>query len=137
MIKHLYKKIIVSLVIILNLCYAKTINVDPPNWWTHFNDRKLELMVYGESIGKTETVKVFNDNKEIETQIVIEAIKKTDNYNYLFIELRLLDELIPKVISSLRSSGVFILESSPREFSIPPTRVKDYGDSQLTFWENN
>ena len=53
-------------------------------------------------------------------------------YNY-----ELLDELIPKVISSLRSPGVFILESSPREFSIPPTRVKDYGDSQLTFWENN
>ena len=95
MIKHLYKNIIESLVILLNLCYAKIINVDPPSWWTHFNDRKLELMVYGESIGKTETVKVFNDNKEIETQIVIEAIKKTDNYNYLFIELRLLDELIP------------------------------------------
>ena len=53
-------------------------------------------------------------------------------YNY-----ELLDELIPKVISALSSSGVFILESSPREFSIPPTRVKDYGDSQLTFWENN
>ena len=85
MIKRLYKEIIVSLVIILNLCYAKIINVDPPSWWTHFNDRKLELMVYGESIGKTETVKVFNDNKEIETQIVIKALKKTENPNYLLL----------------------------------------------------
>ena len=27
--------------------------VEPPNWWTHFNDRKLELMVYKEKIGNS------------------------------------------------------------------------------------
>ena len=74
-------------------------------------------------------------------QDVLRFLDPPGSYDIIFADppysYELLDELIPKVISSLRSSGVFILESSPREFSIPPTRVKDYGDSQLTFWENN
>ena len=36
----------------------------------------------------------------------------------------------------LNLDGHFILESSPREFSISPLRIKDYGDTQLTFWKN-
>ena len=48
-----------------------------------------------------------------------------------------LDKLPSKVISSLNSDGMFILESSPHEFSISPYRVKDYGDTQLTFWKKN
>lgn len=95
MIKYGFTQTIILIVLIFNFCSAEIINVDPPSWWTHFNDRTLELMVYGESIGKTETVTVFDDNKEIETQIVIEAIKKTENPNYLFIELNLLNDLIP------------------------------------------
>ena len=94
MIKYGFTQTIILIVLIFNFCSAEIINVDPPSWWTHFNDRTLELMVYGESIGNTETVTVFDDNKEIETQIVIEAIKKTENPNYLFIELNLLNDLI-------------------------------------------
>ena len=48
-----------------------------------------------------------------------------------------LDKLPSKVMSSLNSDGMFILESSPQEFSISPYRVKDYGDTQLTFWKKN
>jgi hypothetical protein len=70
MIKYGFNQTIMLVALIFNICSAEIINVDPPSWWTHFNDRTLELMVYGEGIGKTKTVKVFNDNKEIETQIV-------------------------------------------------------------------
>ena len=40
-----------------------------------------------------------------------------------------------KAINQINNNGLLILESSPREFSISPTRVKQYGDIQLTFWK--
>ena len=40
-----------------------------------------------------------------------------------------------KAINQINNNGLLILESSPREFSISPTRVKQYGDTQLTFWK--
>ena len=38
---------------ILNLKASENLKVEPPNWWTHFDDRKLELMVYKEKIGNS------------------------------------------------------------------------------------
>ena len=46
------------------------------------------------------------------------------------------DKFISLAISHLKENGVLILESSPLEFSISPQRVKEYGDTQLTFWNN-
>ena len=40
-----------------------------------------------------------------------------------------------KAINRINHNGFLILESSPREFSISPARVKQYGDTQLTFWK--
>ena len=63
--------------------------VEPPSWWTHFKDRKLEIMVYGHEIGKTKKVNVYNRYNKKEKTIQIISLKKTDNSNYLFIEMRL------------------------------------------------
>ena len=46
------------------------------------------------------------------------------------------NEFISLGISHLKENGVLILESSLQEFSISPHRVKEYGDTQLTFWRN-
>lgn len=46
------------------------------------------------------------------------------------------DLIIEKSLTHLKKDKFFILESSPREFSISPLRVKKYGDTQLTFWKN-
>jgi 16S rRNA G966 N2-methylase RsmD len=46
------------------------------------------------------------------------------------------DLVIKKSLTRLKEDKFFILESSPREFSISPSRVKLYGDTQLTFWRN-
>ena len=48
-----------------------------------------------------------------------------------------IDRLIPQAISCLNDDGIFILESSPQEYSISPYRVNEYGDTQLTFWKKN
>ncbi|MBC8344909.1 MAG: 16S rRNA (guanine(966)-N(2))-methyltransferase RsmD [Candidatus Marinimicrobia bacterium] len=43
--------------------------------------------------------------------------------------------LIESCINQLNENRFFILESSPRSYSISPARVKEYGDTQLTFWK--
>jgi 16S rRNA G966 N2-methylase RsmD len=47
-----------------------------------------------------------------------------------------LDLLIESCKTKLKKNRYFILESSPQSYSISPTRVKEYGDTQLTFWKN-
>ena len=68
-------------------------------------------------------------------------LKSNKSYDIIFADppydYQSLDKLPSKVISSLNSDGMFILESLPHEFSISPYRVKDHGDTQLTFWKKN
>jgi len=72
---------------------------------------------------------------------VFSFLESNKSYDIIFADppydYQSLDKLPSKVISSLNSDGMFILESSPQEFSISPYRVKDYGDTQLTFWKKN
>jgi len=74
---------------------------------------------------KEDVLSFLNSNKSYD------IIFADPPYNYQY-----LDELLTKVLSSLNPDGIFVLESSPHEFSISPFRVKDYGDTQLTFWKN-
>jgi len=43
--------------------------------------------------------------------------------------------LIESCINQLNENRFFILESSLQTYSIPPGRVKEYGDTQLSFWK--
>jgi N6-adenine-specific methylase len=45
------------------------------------------------------------------------------------------DLLIESCINQLNENRFFILESSLQTYSIPPVRVKEYGDTQLSFWK--
>ena len=67
-------------------------------------------------------------------------LQSNKSYDIIFADppydYQYLDELLTKVLSLLNPDGIFVLESSPHEFSISPFRVKDYGDTQLTFWKN-
>ena len=78
--------------------------VEPPFWWTHFKDRTLEIMVYGDKIGDTKKVSVYNRSNKKEKTIQIKSIKKTDNENYLFIEIEL-DKSIPAGEYKFKLSG--------------------------------
>ena len=69
----------------------------------------------------------------------LKFLNKCDNYDliladppYQFSETELVAK---KAINRINHNGFLILESSPREFSISPARVKQYGDTQLTFWK--
>jgi len=85
----------ILLMILVNGLIANNLKVEPPNWWTHFNDRRLELMVYGQNVGKTKNIEVLNRKSKKSNSINIVNLKKTDNPNYLWIDLELLQSLIP------------------------------------------
>ena len=63
--------------------YAQKIDrIEPPNWWVGMENNQLELLIYGKDISQF-TPSVDNNN------IQILDIKKTENKNYLFLNLDL------------------------------------------------
>ena len=64
---------------------SENIRVEPPFWWTHFDDKKLELMIHSTDVGKTKKVKILNDKNKKTGSIKLIDIKKTDNNDYLFL----------------------------------------------------
>ncbi len=68
-------------------------------------------------------------------------LKSCDSYDIIFADppyrFSYIDKLISGAIECLNPDGIFILESSPQEYSISPYRVNEYGDTQLTFWKKN
>ena len=74
---------------------------------------------------KQDALSFLNSNKSYD------IIFADPPYNY-----NLLNELTSKAFNRLNKDGIFVLESSPREFSTTPFKVKVYGDTQLTFWKN-
>ena len=71
---------------------------------------------------------------------VFKFLKSCDSFDYIFADppykFNEIDRLIPQAISCLNDDGIFILESSPQEYSISPNRVNEYGDTRLTFRKN-
>ena len=46
------------------------------------------------------------------------------------------EKFVSDAIDHLNKDGILILESSIKEYTISPDRIKEYGDTQLTFWRN-
>ena len=65
--------------------------VEPPFWWTGFRNHDLQLLVYGKDIGKTD-VSLDGNTKNLP---LLTGIHKPENPDYLFIDLRLTDKIIP------------------------------------------
>ena len=85
---------------------------------TSFNYPKFHFI-------KQDALSFLNSNKSYD------IIFADPPYNY-----NLLNELTSKASNRLNKDGIFVLESSPREFSTTPFKVKVHGDTQLTFWKN-
>jgi len=72
---------------------------------------------------------------------VFKFLKNCNSYDFIFADppykFNDINTLIDQSISCLNDNGIFVLESSPQEYSISPYRVNEYGDTQLTFWKKN
>jgi neopullulanase len=76
------KKLILLLLLMSFGTQAQITRVEPPFWWTGMKNTRLELMIYGKNINKY-------DIKIKSKEIVLNKIIKTENPNYLFLDLDL------------------------------------------------
>lgn len=76
------KKLLIALLFITAISHAQINRVEPPFWWAGMKNTNLQLMVYGDSINKYQ-VKINSTN------IVLDKVIKTENPNYLFLDLDL------------------------------------------------
>ena len=80
------------------------------------------------------------DNKlcEIKKMDVFKYLEEKKKFDIIFADppynTKNHDQIISVSTQLLNQGGYFILESSPKEFSILPSRIKQYGDTQLAFW---
>jgi len=56
--------------------------VEPPNWWAGMSNPKLQLMIYGEGVGKTD-VSIKNKG------ITLKKVHRADNERFLFLDLEI------------------------------------------------
>lgn len=62
--------------------------VEPSNWWVGFEEPKLQLMVYGDNIGKAKPSLNYNG-------VSIEKVSQANSPNYLFIDLTISETAKP------------------------------------------
>ena len=72
--------------------------VEPPSWWTGFNNRSLQLMVHGTNIGLTTPVIRHNGIVIVKTHTVL-------NPNYLFLDLTISESAKPGIFTILFRQG--------------------------------
>ena len=63
-------------------------HVDPPSWFTGMKDGALQLMIYGKEIG-------FFDVRTTYPGVEIKTLVRTENPNYLFVNLNITSEAVP------------------------------------------
>lgn len=68
--------------------FSQIERVEPPNWWVGFEESNLQLMVYGDNIGKATPVINYNG-------VTIEKVSQADSSNYLFIDLNISETAKP------------------------------------------
>jgi glycosidase len=114
------KNISILLLLILgSSLYAQKIDrIEPPFWYVGMNQNQLELLIYGKDISQF-TVSI--DNKNIQ----ILDIKKTENRNYLFLNLDLSKAVSGKFNINFSKKGKRI------DFSVPYELKERNQDSKL------
>jgi glycosidase len=84
-------KLSVTVLLLLSLMQLKgqvIERIDPPSWFTGMHDGALQLMVYGKGIGDW-NVKTDYPGVEVKTLV------RTENPNYLFVNLNISSEALP------------------------------------------
>jgi len=76
------KKLLIILLLVSFISQAQIKRVEPPFWWVGMKNTNLELVIYGKNIN-TYKVKAKGNN------VVLNKIIKTENPNYLFLDLDL------------------------------------------------
>ena len=90
------------------------------------------LKINGSFFNQTNLVYIKQDA----TEFIIDC----DKYDIIFAdppyEFDSNETFVSNAIQRLNKDGILILESSIKDYTSSPYRIKEYGDTQLTFWRN-
>jgi len=92
------------LIFVLQLVAGTVNRIDPPNWYTGFENPKLQLMVYGNDISLL--------TPEISyTGVTIESVTRAQSPNYLFVDLKIDENTKPGTFDINFKSGKKIVST--------------------------
>ncbi len=100
--------------------------VDPPSWFTGMKDGNLQLMVYGKGIGAFD-VKTDYPGVEVKTLV------RTENPNYLFVNLFISGEAKPGTVTLSFNSGKKKLAHDLSLFARPAGPARGFNSSDVIY----
>jgi len=100
--------------------------IEPPSWFTGMKETALQLMVYGKEIGS------FNVTTDY-PGVKVTSLVKTDNPNYLFINLDIGSQAVPGDIRFTFSSGKLKLTHNYPLLEHPSQPAKGFDASDVIY----
>lgn len=122
-------KLTLSLLLLLALmpAAAQTIeHVDPPSWFTGMKESALQLMVYGQGIGSY-------DVKTNYPGVNVSTLVRTENPNYLFVNLNVTREALPGTVKLTFVSGKKQLTHDYPLYERPAGPARGFNSSDVIY----
>ena len=77
---------------------AQIVRVEPANWWVGMKNTQLQIMVYGQNIGKSQVALIYPG-------VSVKEVARTNNANYLFIYLNIAAQTKPGLVKLQFTDG--------------------------------
>jgi neopullulanase len=115
------------MVIISGIAAAQKIDrIEPPSWFTGMKEPTVQLMVYGKGIGS------FNVTADYQG-VKVTTLVKTENPNYLFVNLNISSEALPGDIKLIFTSGKLKLTHNYPLLAHPSWTAKGFNSSDVIY----
>lgn len=100
--------------------------IEPPSWFTGMKETALQLMVYGKEIGSFNVTASYPGIK-------VTTLVKTENQNYLFVNLDISSEAVPGNVTLLFTRGKLKLTYNYPLLAHPAGPVKGFNTSDVIY----
>jgi neopullulanase len=119
--------LIMLMVILSNVGTAQKIErVEPPSWFTGMKEPNVQLMVYGQDIGS------FNVTADY-PGVKVTSLVKTENPNYLFVNLNISNEALPGDIKLTFTRSKLKLTHNYPLLEHPSGKAKGFNSSDVIY----
>ena len=125
--KRIFQALLILALPALQPATAQVIeHVDPPSWFTGMKEDIVQLMVYGKEIGSFD-VKTDYPGATVKTTV------RTENPNYLFVNLEISDQAVPGTVILTFTRGKQKLTHSYPLLARPAGLAKGFNTSDVIY----
>ncbi|HNX82871.1 MAG TPA: glycoside hydrolase family 13 protein [Bacteroidales bacterium] len=125
--KRIFQALVLFMIPVLLPAKGQVIErVDPPSWFTGMKNDALQLMVYGREIGSYD-VKTDYPGVDVSTLV------RTENPNYLFVNLNISDEAVPGIVTLTFTHGRQKLTHSYPLLARPDGPARGFNSSDVIY----